>query len=84
MSVNVFCANEECEAGFNIMGPDPAVNLGGQLIRVSKLGDAFRAPLKVPAFRPVKASWWPRIGFLEIAVLGLAGCVIAAVVLRFV
>jgi hypothetical protein len=60
MSLNIFCANKKCEAGFNLMGPDPAINLGGQLINVSKLGDhqhVLQKPKPVEVHRP----WWKRL-----------------------
>jgi hypothetical protein len=62
MSQNVFCANEECGAGFNVMGPKP-VNLGGQLIQPPKGGDPGPlepAPVKLDA-PPTQLPWWKRL-----------------------
>ena len=56
MSQNLECANDECQAQLNIMGTDPSVNLGGQLIQPSKLGDAFRGVIEVPP--APKRPWW--------------------------
>ena len=60
MSLNIFCANEACEAGFNLMGPDPSINLGGQLIKVSKLGDHFHSPPEKKLVE-VRRPWWKRL-----------------------
>jgi len=48
MSQNLWC--DYCKGGINIMGPDPAINLGGQVIREPALtivAPDLRPPRKV-------------------------------------
>lgn len=56
MMVNLYCANEECEAGFNI--PPANVRIGGQVIRESKLPLADRIDVaSVPVSREQVAAY---------------------------
>jgi hypothetical protein len=63
MSQNVYCANEECGAGFNVMGPKP-VNVGGQLILPPKGGDPgpVLTLVQPTVDEPeVRLPWWKRL-----------------------
>lgn len=55
LALNIYCANiDECGAGYNLLGASPEINIGGQLVKPSKLGDV-RAPEPEVSLPP----WWP-------------------------
>lgn len=74
--LNIYCANvDECGAGYTLMGAAPQVNLGGRLVKPSKLGDVRAAP------PPEGAGAWLSYALLFTAVLLFAGTVAAAILL---
>lgn len=69
--LNIYCANvDECGAGYNLMGAAPAVNIGGQLVKPSRLGD-----VRAPELAPDRPGSW-----LAYVLLYAAGVLAALVV----